>query len=106
MTGTPNITAISLHVCIAPKFTDLGAMVVYCNGKALRFEIYWGGRGAEGRLGVEFIMLGGEGNNEKMPSTRALEPNRNCAPILWRNNPEKGSIDLWLESISINRFSQ
>ena len=61
MTGTPNTTATLLRVCIVPKYTALSVMVVCYNVKALRFEIYWGGRGAEGRLEVEFIVLGRRG---------------------------------------------
>ena len=60
MTGTPDTTATLLRVRIVPKFTALSGMVVYYNVKAMRFEIYCGGRRAEGRLGVECIVLGRE----------------------------------------------
>ena len=52
-------------------------LVVCCNGKALRFEFYWGGRGTEGRLGVEFIVLGREGKIMRkcqVQNQKLLEP--------------------------------
>ena len=56
MTGATNAAVILLRIRIVPKFIALGGMVVYYNGKALRFEIYWGWGRAVGSVGQEFVL--------------------------------------------------